>query len=42
MENGKLTHPLPSLEQIRANAAENLSKLPDRYKALMNAPLLWS
>jgi nicotinate phosphoribosyltransferase len=39
MEKGKLTHALPSLEQIRANAAENLSKLPDEYKALTGAPV---
>ncbi len=39
MENGKLTYKLPALEQIRAYAAENLSKLPSQYKALTNAPL---
>ncbi len=39
MEKGKLTYALPSLEQIRANAAENLSKLPEEYKALTDAPV---
>jgi len=39
MEKGKLTYALPSLEQIRANATENLSKLSDRYKALTAAPI---
>jgi nicotinate phosphoribosyltransferase len=37
MENGKLTCDLPSLEQIRVAASDNLSKLPSEYKALMNA-----
>ena len=39
MEKGKLTIELPSLDQIRANAAENLSKLPEEYKALTGAPV---
>jgi nicotinate phosphoribosyltransferase len=39
MKNGKITYKLPSLKAIRVNAAENLSKLPERYKALVNAPL---
>ena len=39
MEKGKLTYKLPSLEEIRAYAAESLSKLPDQYKALTNAPV---
>jgi len=38
MKNGKITYMLPSLEMIRANAAENLDKLPERYKALNDAP----
>lgn len=38
MKNGKITYMLPSLETIRANAAENLDKLPERYKALNDAP----
>ena len=37
MDKGKLIYDLPSLEQIRANARENLSKLPDQCKALTNA-----
>ena len=37
MDKGKLIYNLPSLEQIRDYAAENLSKLPDQYKALTNA-----
>jgi nicotinate phosphoribosyltransferase len=39
MEKGVLTYALPSLEQIRAYAAENLSKLPREYKALTDAPV---
>ncbi len=45
MEEGKLTYELPLLDQIRANAASNLSKLPEKYKALTNAaiyPVEWS
>ena len=38
MENGKLSYDLPSLEKIRVAASENLSKLPEEYKALTNAP----
>ena len=38
MEDGKLTYRLPSLMEIRAKAAENLSKLPSRYKVLADAP----
>jgi nicotinate phosphoribosyltransferase len=38
MQNGKLFGKLPSLEQIRVAASENLSNLPDKYKALTNAP----
>ena len=37
MDKGKLIYDFPSLEQIRANASENLSKLPDQCKALTNA-----
>jgi nicotinate phosphoribosyltransferase len=37
MENGKLSYGLPSLEKIRVVASENLSKLPEEYKALTNA-----
>jgi nicotinate phosphoribosyltransferase len=38
MENGKLSYNLPSLDQIRTAASENLSKLPEEYKTLTNAP----
>jgi nicotinate phosphoribosyltransferase len=38
VENGKLSYNLPSLGQIRAVASENLSKLPEEYKTLTNAP----
>ncbi|MDH5483389.1 MAG: nicotinate phosphoribosyltransferase [Candidatus Bathyarchaeota archaeon] len=34
MDNGKIIHDLPSLEEIRKRAAENLSKLPAKYKEL--------
>jgi nicotinate phosphoribosyltransferase len=39
MEKGKLTYNLPSLNEIRIKAAESLSKLPDEFKALTNAPV---
>ena len=39
MEKGKLIYKLPSLGNIRAAAAENLSKLPEEYKALTGAPV---
>ena len=38
MEKGKLLYDFPSLGEIRATALENLSKLPEQYKALTNAP----
>ena len=38
MEKGKITCNLPSLNEIRAIAAKNLSKLPPQYKKLTNAP----
>jgi nicotinate phosphoribosyltransferase len=38
MENGKIIHDLPSLNEIRAAASENLSRLPERYKKLTDAP----
>ena len=38
MEKGKLSCGLPSLEEIRAEASGNLSKLPEEYKVLTNAP----
>jgi nicotinate phosphoribosyltransferase len=37
MKNGKTFHNSPSLEQIRTAASDNLSKLPEQYKALTNA-----
>lgn len=37
MENGKLIRDLPSLDEIKAFAAKNLSLLPDKYKKLTNA-----
>jgi nicotinate phosphoribosyltransferase len=37
MDKGNLTYKLPSLNEIRVYASENLSKLPDKYKALSNA-----
>jgi nicotinate phosphoribosyltransferase len=36
MENGNLTYDLPSLEQIRNAASDNLSKLPEEYKLVTN------
>ncbi len=39
MKNGKTFRDSPSLEQIRTAASENLSKLPDQYKVLTNAPV---
>jgi nicotinate phosphoribosyltransferase len=38
IENGKITCDLPSLSEIRAAASENLSKLPEKYKRLTDAP----
>jgi nicotinate phosphoribosyltransferase len=38
MEKGKLIYELPPLVELRAQASENLAKLPDKFKALMNAP----
>jgi nicotinate phosphoribosyltransferase len=38
MENGKITRALPALGEVRAAAAENLSKLPEKYKQLKGAP----
>lgn len=34
IENGKLKQPLPSLDRIQARAAENLARLPARYRRL--------
>jgi len=38
MEKGKMVYNLPTLEAIRENALENLSKLPDKYKKLKKTP----
>jgi nicotinate phosphoribosyltransferase len=38
MKNGQLFYDLPSLDQIRATALENITKLPEEYKTLTNAP----
>jgi nicotinate phosphoribosyltransferase len=38
MENGKIACALPSLGEIRAAASENLSKLPEKYQKLTDAP----
>jgi nicotinate phosphoribosyltransferase len=38
MEKGELTYDFPSLSEIRIAAAENLSRLPEKYKKLTNAP----
>lgn len=38
MEKGKLLRNLPSLSEIRTKTTENLSKLPEQYKAFTNAP----
>jgi nicotinate phosphoribosyltransferase len=37
MSEGKMTYTLPSLNQIKDFASENLSKLPEKHKALTNA-----
>ena len=38
MEKGEITYDLPSLDEIRAAAAKNLSKLPAEYKKPTSAP----
>ena len=38
MEKGEIIYDLPSLDEIRATAMDNLSKLPEKYKKLANAP----
>jgi nicotinate phosphoribosyltransferase len=38
MENGKIIGDLPSLNELKVAAAQNLSKLPEKYKQLTNAP----
>jgi nicotinate phosphoribosyltransferase len=37
MDKGEIVCTLPTLEQIRKNASQNLSKLPERYKRLKKA-----
>jgi nicotinate phosphoribosyltransferase len=37
MKKGKITYKFPSLSEIRAAAAENLSLLPDKYKKVTDA-----
>ncbi|MCW4007631.1 MAG: nicotinate phosphoribosyltransferase [Candidatus Bathyarchaeota archaeon] len=39
MEKGEIVYDLPSLERIRETAAENLARLPEKYKKLTNAPM---
>ena len=38
MDSGKLSYKLPSLNEIRCSAQENIFKLPAPYKELSNAP----
>ncbi len=38
MEQGEIIYDLPSLDEIRATAAESLSKLSEKYKKLRGAP----
>jgi len=38
MEKGETVYDLPTLEEIRKRALENLSKLPEKYKKLRKAP----
>jgi len=38
MEKGKIVYDLPTLEDVRERALENLSKLPDKYQRLEKAP----
>jgi nicotinate phosphoribosyltransferase len=38
MDKGEIIYDFPSLGEIRATAAANLSKLPEKYKKLTNAP----
>jgi nicotinate phosphoribosyltransferase len=39
MERGKLIYSLPTINEIRAKAADNLSKLPSEFKVSTNAPV---
>ena len=38
MEKGEIIYDLPSLDEIRVTAVESLSKLPEKYRKLTNAP----
>jgi nicotinate phosphoribosyltransferase len=38
MEHGKVIFDYPSLNEVRAFASENLSKLPEEYQKLTKAP----
>jgi nicotinate phosphoribosyltransferase len=38
MEKGEIVYNLPTLEEIRKRALENLSRLPKKYKQLRKAP----
>ena len=38
MEKGELTYDFPSLDEVRATAAGNLSRLPEKYKKVIGAP----
>jgi nicotinate phosphoribosyltransferase len=38
MEKGRIVYDLPSLEDVRKRALENLSKVPQRYQKLKGAP----
>jgi len=38
MKKGEVTYDFPSLDEIRATAAENLSRLPEKYKKVTGAP----
>jgi nicotinate phosphoribosyltransferase len=38
MERGKLIYDLPSLKEIRKRASDNVSRLPEKYRKLKNAP----
>jgi nicotinate phosphoribosyltransferase len=38
MEKGEIIYDLPSLDEIRTTTAENLSKLPEKYKTITGAP----
>ncbi len=38
MERGRVTYAVPSLKEIRAAAASNISRLPQKYRKLTDAP----